>query len=183
MGVNFTALFDYSINISMLQSLPMLLNEKSNFQYLFNVASSLDDVLINNWEWPQDIVRHRSIEEEFEEEGFVSIAGPGGIVLYFGNHLCELSSPIRWKAFLSDQLVQEKVIKISLEFSKIFGLPLYAPDYFCLSSFLFDGNNMDDVKQYLIRKYGDAANTINEMWNDLKSSSEYKKYYFETLKS
>ncbi|MEK3885835.1 hypothetical protein [Paenibacillus sp. PL2-23] len=181
MGVNFTALFDYSINKAMLQSLPLILNDKSNFQYLFNAANSLDDVLIENWEWPQDNVRHRSIEKEFEDEGFVSIAGPGGIVLYIGNHLCELSSAIRWRTFLSEQIIQEKIIKISLEFSKIFGLPLYAPDYFCLSSFLFDGDNMDDVKQYLKRTYGDPANTINEMWDDLKSSKEYRKYYIRTL--
>src|SRR5690606_36498367 len=117
-----------------------------------SVVSSFDEIGNETWNWREGKFFDRSIEDEFDEEGYVSTSGPGGFELYIGRHLCELSAPVRWGTFLSNQLIQEKLRRISLELSKIFGNPIYAPDYFCLDSYLFDGDKMDTVNNYLLKK-------------------------------
>lgn len=179
MGVNFTALFDYSTKIEQLCDLPMYLNDKEQFKYFCSVANIFDDLKITKWKWPKDIIRNRSIKEEFLEEGFVSMGGPGGFNLYIGKHLCELSSYVRWGSFLDDQTIQNHFRRICSEFSSIFGNPLYAPEHFCLDSYLFDEDTMVDVREYLIRNYGEPSKTIKEMNLNKQMINEYKDYYIE----
>ncbi|XEC97314.1 hypothetical protein AB6A23_12610 [Paenibacillus tarimensis] len=182
MGANFTALFDYSINSQDLIDIPTKLNDKEQFRYFYSVVDSLDDTKITRWEWPKDIISNRTVEEEFLEEGFVSMGGPGGFVFYVGKHLCELSSYIRWGTFLESMEIQNHFRKISLEFSRIFGNPLYAPDLFCLDSYLFDEESIDEAKKWLIKEYGPPSNSINEMIIDSRKINEFRKYFIEDFK-
>jgi len=181
MGVNFTALFDYSSNKQVLKYLTMMLNDKTNFENHFSDVKSNNEIEHETRIGIENRVFARRIEDEFDEIGYVNISGPEGLELYIGKHLCELTSPIRWNTFLSDQLTQEKLRRISLELSKIFGYPIYAPDSFCLDSYLFDGNKIDKVNDYLIEKYGPPSSSLNEMLDDYIKNNEHRTYYFENF--
>ncbi|MBD8497248.1 hypothetical protein [Paenibacillus arenosi] len=182
MGVNFTALFEHCIKVEELRDLPMYLNNQKKFKYFYSVASTYDDTKIDDWKWPEDIIRNRTVEEEFLEEGFVSMGGPGGFTFYLGKHLCELRSYVRWGNFLEEETIQNHFRKICFEFSYIFGNPLYAPDLFCLDSYLFDGETIVEVREYLARKYGGPSKTIKDMYTNYKLNQEYNNYFIEDFK-
>ncbi|MFC4777316.1 hypothetical protein ACFO9Q_11030 [Paenibacillus sp. GCM10023252] len=105
--------------------------------------------------------------------------GPGDFVLLVGKHLCELSSSIRWAAFLDNEEIQEDLRAIAFELSSWLGNPLYAPDLFGLNAYLFDEHTMQEARIWLYREYGDPSSDMKSMLHDWKAENEYRKYYID----
>lgn len=181
MGANFTALFDYKIEMENLKALAHRLNDKDQFKYFYSVAHLFDEPSISCWKWSEDPFWQRSIEDEFICNGFVSMGGPGGLTLIIGKQLCELSSNVRWGTFLGNMKIRNHLRKISHELSGIFGNPIYAPDLFCLDAYLFDEESIREAKEWLLKEYGQPSDSIDEMAKDSQIRNEYRKYYIETF--
>ena len=182
MGVDFTAILDYRIDICELKDIPNKLNQVNS------MLAGLWNEEIENWSYYRDPLYH-SIEEEFKIAKHLDLDGPFGFSITLGNQILEIYHITRWYMFLiDDHGIQEKLRNSILEIGKILGAKkiIYLPDSLykesVVSGFVYESKNLKDVCSWLIENCGKPKEAIKDVLNETDDdSSDYSGYYIESF--
>lgn len=66
-------------------------------------------------------------------------------------------------------------------FSKFLGNPLYLPDSYCFSSYVFDGKTYEEIMQTLSLKFGAPAKRISDLLLQNDLNWDTKGYFIDSL--
>ncbi|GGG86333.1 hypothetical protein [Paenibacillus radicis (ex Gao et al. 2016)] len=170
MGVKFTAIFN---------------NNNSTFEKIENLKRKL------KLEWSKKRSEDNSLDwstiycddpkEHFERYGHVGLMGSNGDLLNISSNLIELQSEVDWFAFLKFPETREEVRADCLLIAGMVGNPIYLPDSYSYSSFVFEGNTFDDVLSSLQKKYGEPMKDIACMLIQNEFYWETTGYYIDSL--
>jgi hypothetical protein len=151
-GLKFTAL--YKSNFSTFEQVNQL---KSIFLTVYK------DKLVHdaNLEWLT--LYNDNPEKHFKEYGFISLTGLNGIKFNISPTLVELVTEWEWLFFLRDLDNRKELREMCLRIAKHLSNPIYVPDSYCYSSYVFEGKTYKDVIVSLQEQYGEPVKDISKL--------------------
>lgn len=170
MSINFTALFN-----SNMCSFEQVEEFRINLLYDWNKYTSIQTTL----EWVS--IYCDDPEKHFNEYGFVGLTGLNDMGLVISPYLCELQNHERWSSFLKERDIQQKIREDCRVFSKYLGNPIYLPDSYGYSGFVFDGKSYQDTLLSLKSRFGEPVRLIEEMYVQREMSWETHGYYIDSI--
>ncbi|MCR2805827.1 hypothetical protein [Paenibacillus soyae] len=205
MGANFSAVIEH--NFRNRDSLDKFLEELNTRTDLFPTIHELTNSANAEWEWSRRLdlpltfgtrttnwiadmkrkvdeaklhqsYKYSTIWEELTVEKTISLKAPGSILeMEFNPHILELSSYIRWRAFLLDNDLR----KICKELCSYMDTRycIYMSDEFCASDSIYEGRTMGQYREELMRRFGESKQNIADMYREIGDSWETEGYFIE----
>ncbi|MCL6602995.1 MAG: hypothetical protein K6T94_08995 [Paenibacillus sp.] len=173
MGVDFSAIFQHSFNLSSIEHFKDELIKGEKFPRVVQCISEVNQHnphLVRPW----SLSRERIIEshnygpfdpEHFSDDEYIEVGGSGGFNFTFNKNICEFSPCFRWYSFIESKELQSEIRTICKEISNYFGynFAIYMGDNYCASDYVFEGRDMEYYKADLIRRFGKSKNSINKL--------------------
>ncbi|OKP95305.1 hypothetical protein [Paenibacillus sp. P46E] len=170
MGVKFTALFENKY--STFEKVEYL---KKQLKLEWSKKRSGDDSL----DWLT--IYCDDPKEHFEKYGHVGLMGLNGMVVNISPNLIEMQNEVDWFSFLKFFDTREEVRADCSVLAGFVGNPIYLPDSYTYSSFVFEGNTFDDVLSSLNNKYGEPVKDISCMLIQNELYWETTGYFIDSL--
>ncbi|MNB92652.1 hypothetical protein D3C75_397570 [compost metagenome] len=108
--------------------------------------------------------------------------GLKGLSFNISSTLVELVTEWDWVFFLKDLETRKEIRKVCLRIAKHIGNPIYVPDSYCYSSYLFEGKTYSDVISSLRAKHGEPVIDISDMLVQNEMSWDTAGYFIDSIK-
>ncbi len=166
-GLKFTAL--YKSNLPTFE----MVNHFKDFLSL----EYKDMLILKDLEWVT--LYNNDPQEHYREYGFISLVGLNEITFNISAHLVELVTEWEWLFFLKDLEKRKDIRDVCLRIVKYLGNPIYVPDSYCYSSYLFEDKTYTDVLASLRSQYGDPVKDILDMLVQYEMYWDTAGYYID----
>ena len=121
--------------------------------------------------WEFDLMGLKSLKEAIQIDNCICFKGPWALSLRFGIKSYHLNSNLRWRCFLQNELIQNRILKLMDKMNKVFEseFNIYIPDNGTKSSGYSDLVTENfELKEILIRmknEIGEPCSSIEELRN------------------
>jgi len=178
MGTYFTALFGYSFNDY--QEVKFFKQFLQNNDKITSHLKSLSEFASPSeikWEWMK--FDWEDTESQFLSEGYVGIEATDYGRFLIGRNVCELTIFMGWSFFLKDKRVREVIRKLCKELSIMIGNPIYVPEHYNCSNFIYEGGTKDLVLSSLKKQFGLPCKEIDSMLIEYEDFWDTSGYYID----
>ncbi|MBD0382597.1 hypothetical protein [Paenibacillus sedimenti] len=183
MGVNFSAAFKHSFDFKSIQQFKEELIKEVRFPKIVQCILEVNEHnphLRREW----SLNRQRIIESiNFGPFDPIVIGGPGGFDFIFNKYMCEFNPCFRWYSFLKSPELQLEIRSICKEIADYFccDFAIYTGDSYGALDYVFEGHNMEYYKADLIRRFGDAKGTLQELLERSDKDRKSDGYYIDNF--
>jgi hypothetical protein len=186
MGTDFAAVVNHNLNLQDIQTLPDLLN--SAWHTIEHVLPIREGYPVpgsspDKWEWSEysgysleRLLDHNTVSVSCHE--FYGCAS---------DRVFRVSAGVRWRSFLTDQVVREKLRSVCRHLASVFGSNqiIYLPSAFCKQeaaiSLMYEGKGVEEMIDWLLENCGPPAQSIESIYRQVHESWEGDGYYIERL--
>ncbi|WP_409177278.1 hypothetical protein [Brevibacillus fortis] len=185
MGSEFTAIFEHKFKVyEDILNFKNVLNSSVHFKkILFNdIDTETKGYVDVDWNvgYTQGL---KDPLDKLNQDLFTTLMFGNRHKLIIGKNLCEYSCLVAWNDFLTNRFLQSEIRKICFEFSKFLGTPIYLPDQYCYSDYVYDGNSMQDIIKSLEREFRHPLRILEFNESEYEESRVLKVYLIDSFEN